>query len=653
MSDPAVAPVRLAFGIHIHQPVGNFDHVLAHHTEEVYLPFLTAVAERRFLPIALHISGPLLEWLERKGGRYLDLVGRLVADGKLELLLAGMYEPILAAIPSRDRIEQIQWMREAVRRRFGVEAQGLWLTERVWEPDLAFDLAAAGVRYALVDDRHFLVTGFRREQLHGPFWTEAQGRTLALLPIDERLRYLIPFRPPAEIVEYFEDLHADGQRLAVFADDGEKFGGWPGTKEWVYQRGWLARFFDAIDELTGRGILRLATFSEAIAEVPSNGLAYLPSASYREMEEWSLPPEAATRLARLNEELGEERLRGPDAALVRGGHWRNFLAKYPESNRMHKKMQALSFLARERDDPPEARRALGKAQCNDAYWHGVFGGLYLPHLRHAVWRQLALAEQELRRGEALTYEWADIDADGYHEIWVHSAAFSAIISPARGGGVEEYTLFDTGLNYADVLTRRREAYHHRAVAQAEAASRAGADGSGTPSIHDIEQAVTLAALPPEDQDDRALFVDRVLAGVLRFDEYSRGNFRPVRSWARAPMVAEIVEEDGRVVVVCRPRNAEDQALLEKRIAFDARGSIQVDYRWNRAGLPADAFFSTELSLGHPIPVKFSPDAPVWTFPIQTVAKSERGLDETRQGESTTPRWPIAQGHATVSIARPD
>src|SRR5438034_8837776 len=37
------------------------------------------------------------------------------------------------------------------------------------------------------------------------------------------------------------------------------------------------------------------------------------------------------RLARLERELGETRMTGPEGALVRGGHWSNFLVKYPEA----------------------------------------------------------------------------------------------------------------------------------------------------------------------------------------------------------------------------------------------------------------------------------------------------------------------------------
>ena len=401
-----MTPIRFAFGLHLHQPVGNFDHVFAQHVEDVYRPLLDALADREFLPVVLHLSGPLLEWLELHEPSYLDRLGRLVADGRVEILLAGFYEPVLAVLPRPDRIEQIRWMHDAVRHRFGVDAKGLWLTERVWEPELAADLADAGVRYALVDDRHFLTTGFAAEQLHAPFWTESDGKRVALFPIDERLRYLIPFRPPEETADYLRELRGAGHGLAVLADDGEKFGGWPGTKEWVYGKGWLDRFMATIGGLVESGEVVLSRLDQALDAVPSGGLAYLPTASYREMESWSLPPDAALRLARLEQDLGEKRVAGPDGALLRGAHWRNFLVKYPESNRMHKKMMALSALARDRGDTPAVRRAIGRAQCNDAYWHGVFGGLYLPHLRDAIWRNLADAEAKLRQGEQIAWEVA-------------------------------------------------------------------------------------------------------------------------------------------------------------------------------------------------------------------------------------------------------
>ena len=637
-------PIRFAFGVHLHQPVGNFDHVFEQHVREAYLPFLKSVVDLDFLPISLHLSGPLLEWLETHATAYLDVLGPLVADGRVELLLGGFYEPVLAALPRADRIEQIGWMREALQRRFGVQASGLWLTERVWQPELAADLAEAGVRYVLVDDRHFLVSGFERDQLHAPFWTESDGRRLAVLPIDERLRYLVPFRPPAETAAYLRELRGAGRSLAVLVDDGEKFGGWPGTQEWVFTKGWLRQFIEAMRELRERGEIHLSTLGEAVREVPSGGLVYLPTASYREMETWALPPTAARRLARLEGELGD-RIAGPEGALVRGSHWHNFLVRYPEANRMHKKMQALSTMCRQRGDPAAARRAIGRAQCNDAYWHGVFGGLYLPHLRAAVWHNLAAAEQELRRDESLAYETLDLDGDGWPEIWIHSPAFSALVSPHRGAAVEEYTVFALGVNYADVLTRRREAYHEAALAASKGADKAG----GAPSIHDLERSLRLTALPPVDADDRALFADRVLPADLTLENYAGGERRTVRSWARTPFEATVSASIEAVTVSCRAPGGVEAGGLTKQLRFDARGGLRVTYRWDPAAFPPGTVFAPEVSVSRMVDLACMPAADVWSYPIATVAKSERGLDETVQGHSLTPRWPVSAGGAQVDI----
>ena len=470
---------------------------------------------------------------------------------------------------------------------------------------------------------------------------------MALFPIEQRFRYLIPFRPPEETATYLRELRERGHRLAVLADDGEKFGGWPGTKEWVYQRGWLDQFIAAIRDLVERGEVRLSTFSEALEEVPSAGLAYLPTASYREMEGWSLPPDAALRLARLERELGEARLAGPDGALVRGAHWRHFLVKYSEANRMHKKMLALSALCRGAGDPPDARRAIGRAQCNDAYWHGVFGGLYLPHLREAVWRNLAEAEGRLRQGEPMRWQVVDVDGDGHAEVWIHSDRFSAIVSPWRGAAIEEYTVFGTGINYAAALTRRLEAYHVIAVEQHDASSE-GADGAA--SIHDIEEGIRLGERPPVDHDERALFVDRVLTSGVSLEAYARGDYQPVLSWARVAGTCVVDRVGDDVEVRCSLSTSEAGAALRKSLRFSASGTVTVTYQWEGAPAGGQDLFATELSLFRPLAISAEPEPDVWTFPIETVAKSERGLDRTLQGESVTLRWPLALGSARVTLA---
>ncbi len=670
-----MAPLRFILGLHLHQPVGNFDHVFQQHVDDVYQPLLDTLERSRLLPAVLHVSGPLLDWLDQHEPAWLDRIARLAQAGQLELLLSGYYEPILASLPRQDRVEQVAWMRDAIRRRFGVEAATLWLTERVWEPELAADLHDAGVQAVLVDDRHFLVAGFDRAALHGWYRTESDGKGVGVFPIDEKLRYLIPFRPPEETAAYLRELHAAGQPLAILADDGEKFGGWPGTKAWVYEKGWFTRFGEAMQELVAAGTVVFSTFRDAQAALPCRGLAYLPTASYREMEGWSLPPVPQRALTRLEHELGEVRLAGPDGGLVRGSHWRNFLVKYAEANRLQKLMCALSRECRAAGDPPAARRAIAKAQCNDAYWHGVFGGLYLPHLRTALWHELATAEAELqagwrdgetagrrdgetagrRDGETagrrdagdLEVQSLDLDEDGAPEIWVRGTQVSLVIAPSRGGAIEVLLDLVNGRNLADTLTRRREAYHLTAGRRdgeeqdgETAGRRDGEAAGGTPSIHDIEASMRLDALPPIDPDVRAIGVDRLLPPNASTTALESGTQAAIRSWATERMHATWAV-GGTVAIALRAGDGS----LEKNIRVSPDGTITWSWRWT----PADGWFATELSLAGFATVTPEGDGKVIRYPIETVSKSEKGFDRTVQGESVVILWPARAGAGGVVL----
>src|SRR5205823_1877303 len=176
---------RLAFcfGIHNHQPIGNFDHVLVEATERAYHPFLERLHARPEVRLVVHCTGSLLEWLRERAPRTFDLLAALAGGGQVELLTGGFYEPILAGL----------------------------------DPDT----------------------------LGGYYLTEDQGVRLRVFPISQRLRYLIPFAEVEASLEYLAARR--GRVPAVtMVDDGEKFGVWPGTHAHVYEKGWLDRFFDRL-----------------------------------------------------------------------------------------------------------------------------------------------------------------------------------------------------------------------------------------------------------------------------------------------------------------------------------------------------------------------------------------------------------------------
>ncbi|MCJ7797539.1 MAG: DUF1925 domain-containing protein, partial [Thermoleophilia bacterium] len=427
---PEVGPVCLSLGFHDHQPTGNFPWVYAEHYERAYLPFLEAMERHPDVPFSLHLTGPLLLWLAEERHEYLARLRTLVAAGRLELKGGGFYEPILALIPDDDKREQLRRMTGYLMEHLGTAPTGAWIAERVWEPHLARVLAEAGLEYAVLDDSHFLAAGVDPEDTTGYYVTEEQGWRFDLFPISKELRYLIPFHEPAETIAYLRGL---GERrfarpadaslppiapppLAVYDDDGEKFGGWPGTHQHVYGSGWLERFLCALEEAAGEGWLHLTTLGAYRRDFAPLGRIYIPTGSYAEMQEWS------------------------------GGFFRNFLVRYDEANLLHKRMLYTSGKVRRRLDvlgapshhdaldPPadpgcgdQSRAEPGRgglpdallawdhvlrAQCNDPYWHGVFGGLYLPHLRQAAYADLLTAERLLGPAAGPELEVLDLDVDG-------------------------------------------------------------------------------------------------------------------------------------------------------------------------------------------------------------------------------------------------
>lgn len=504
---------NLVLLIHGHQPVGNFDAVLEQTYRRSYLPFVECLLRHPGVRLGLHYSGPLLEWCEQRHPEFFLHLQELTSREQIELVGGGFYEPILVSIPPEDQARQIQLMRDYLREKFGREPEGAWLAERVWEPQVASALASAGVRYTLVDDVHFLAAGFELEQLHADYVAEDRGQTVRVFPGLKALRYLLPFRPTEEAIGFLRESaqrHPGG--MAAMGDDCEKFGGWPGTYDHCYRDGWLDRFFAALEE--SKQWLDVKPPGEYIREHRPRGRADLPTASYSEMMEWTLPTKARTAFHAINQEFANR----PDAQrFLRGGPWRAFFTKYPESNLLHKKMLRVSAKCRglasrrmseERSAKNEqAQRHLLRAQCNDAYWHGVFGGIYAPHLRTELWRELIRAETLLddmgrNRGEGVHIEQTDFDGDGREEVYVTSKSLAALLRPADGGTLLSLDFRPSAVTLVNSMQRRPEAYHQRLR---EAPS--GASGP-VASIHDQVRS-------KEDGLER----------YLRYDRWPRNAFR--------------------------------------------------------------------------------------------------------------------------------
>ena len=628
--------LRFVFAVHNHQPVGNFPDVFKRAFRDCYRPFLETVANHPGFRFTAHFSGPLWEYMRERERAAFELVQALVGRGQVELLSGGFYEPILAVIPEEDRIGQVRMMNDFLRANFGRTPRGLWLTERVWEPHLPKSLAQAGISYTLLDEEHFHYAGVG--DLHTTYVTEEEGAALRVFPIDKKLRYLIPFRSLPEVGSYFEEIRASGG-AAIVGDDGEKFGLWPGTRKWVYEQGWLESFLRWLEE---SGI-RTMTCGEYFDETPPAGRVYLPPASYEEMMEWVLEPADQARLQQLKESTPPEARR-----FLRGGFFRDFFRKYPEANHLHKRMVFVSReVARGAAKDEEALRSLYRGQGNDPYWHGVFGGLYLPHLREAAYTNLLDAEK--RTPASNDWREVDYDADGRAEFAWRDATFGLWVKPAAGGALVEVDHLPSSRNLTDVLSRRPEAYHEQ---------RDKTGGNEGKSIHELGK-----KLPPEAQDlkrydwhprhsalDHFFHPGTKTADVARLEYGEQGDFitQPYRAEVKGDILLLVraggvwVNGERRPVTVRKAIQAAGPCLQVRcEVHNDLPEPLEITFgsEWNFLAFPHETEIRPEEAVLLGGRLVFRADgATLWHFPLRTLSQSEEGFDIIEQGVCLIPVW---------------
>jgi alpha-amylase len=688
--------VRLILTLHDHQPVGNFDSVFDASFRDGYLPFLDVMEGYPEIAFVLHTSGPLLEWLVEQKPDYVARLRALVDTGRLEMLGGGFYEPILPMIPHRDRVGQIRDYSAYLAELFGRPIRGMWMPERVWEQHVTSALAEAGIEYTVLDDFHFQRAGLAEGDLYGYYLTEDDGRLVKVFPGSERLRYLIPFQEPHATYEYLRRIADEhpGATL-VFADDGEKLGAWPETHDHVYTHGWLRRFCDML--VGNRDWLQTLTLGRAVDATLPLGKIYLPDSSYREMTEWVLPPhrliEFEDAVRRCDGEPAAERLRAFARA---GGFWRNFKSKYAETDEMYARMLGVSqrLAATGPDADPDyievAKQELYRGQCNCAYWHGAFGGLYLPHLRNAVYHHLIAADNALDEVMGLTEPRVSLDVDDFNldarqEVRLQNDRLIAFVGPARGGHIYELDVRNPAANVLATLDRRPEAYHG-AIAEA-----IGGGGQGLP----VGAAIIRDKIVLKHQNlDRRLVYDRYPRKALVDHFYPRDvtldDLAACRDVERGDFVlgtylAKAQRGPDRVSLIMeRPGHADGHNVrVRKTVSLEpGSSSIGVDYVLEDLPASASLHFAVELNLagmaGHAddryfadshgqrlgmldscldLPAldglsltdewldlsavfHWSQTAGIWCFPIETVSQSESGFEGVYQSSAVIPHWLI-------------
>jgi hypothetical protein len=682
--------ITLGLTLHNHQPVGNFGWVIAEVYDKAYLPMLDAIERHPAIKLGLHYSGPLLEWLQVERPDFLARLRTLVERHQVEVLGGGLYEPVLASLPERDRIAQLNRMADAVEATFGVRPAGAWLAERIWEPDLPTSLAAAGYAWTILDDAHFRAAGIAEDAMWGPYTTEDQGRLVTVFGTEQGLRYRIPFREVDEVIDHLR-AHATeaGDRLGVMGDDGEKFGAWPSTWEHCWgERRWVERFFEAIE--ASADWLSTTRPSDWLAGHAPVGRAYVPTGSYDEMGEWALP--AAESIAFTAALRHARETRAPEARWLRGASWRNFQVKYREINDLHKQMLRTSAKVEQLPEGGERVAAvdqLHRGQSNDCYWHGLFGGIYIAHMRAATLEHLIAAEDIADRslGTLDATQVLDLDLDGRDELRLATSGQVVTIDLDEGAGIGAWDLRAARHATTSVLRRRPEAYHEVLRQRGDAADR---DDPGAASIHEAVRSKErgLAARLVYDGYERRSALVRFLPADATAEQWAAGGGPDMGNVVAGPhRLVDLLP--GRAVVVADGTVEGSQSIqVRKTLTLGGRRldpslRVELEVR-NRSHRPLLARLGLEWAttmlggggnpsawwdvggrraghdgsgwepgvghiaqgndwLGVRIDSHLSPDGDTWWAPIETISNSEEGFERVYQGSALLTSWVIDLG----------
>jgi hypothetical protein len=701
--------VSLALVIHNHQPVGNFGWVIEGVYEQAYAPMLDALERHPAIHLGLHYSGPLLAWLSANRPAAIDRIRGLVTRGQVEIVGGAHYEPILPTLPDRDRHGQLVRMADELEGLFGRRPTGAWLAERVWEQSLAYDLAEAGYGWTVLDDNHLRAASIGDDEMWTAFTTDDRGKRLTVFGTEQGLRYLIPFKPVDDVVAHLQArVTEDGLFLGVMGDDGEKFGSWPGTYEYCWSRErWVERLFEAIEAADW---LATVTPSEWLAAHPPTVRAYFPASSYVEMTEWALPPDETPVFVNLIEEARE---RGdPAARFLRGGFWRNFAARYREINELHKQMLRVSdkVAALAEEPAPEADKAraldhLYQGQSNDCYWHGLFGGIYIPHMRMATLSHLIAAEDRADGAEAAAgaepygIRLADTDLDSIDEVLVTNRGQTVVVDVAEGAAISSWDLRACRMALASVMRRRPEAYHARLQAAESAAADEGAAdareaASGGPrTIHEIvsvKEPGLVSRLHYDRHERRSGLIHLLPAdGSTTVEQLIAATYEELGDFVDAPFEIETpadclvcrrlgsfdIDGASRPLVVTKTLSfggGRTDPGLELEVAVENPGAAALAFElaveWNvnllGGGHNPAAYYETEsgertphdiegeaapaetLAFGNDyegvrIEAHAKPAARLTWYPVETISNSEAGFERVYQGSCLLFRWPVS------------
>ncbi len=624
--------LHLAVVLHFHQPPTASVVGLQDCFDEVYEPVLDAIERDERLQLNLHFGGRILEHALGHRPNFLSRLARFWRAGRVEVLGGAFYDPILATIPERDAIGQLQFNTNWLKRQLGMVPSGAWLALRAWDPALPRALGAAGLRWTVLDDAQFTAAGLEPDNIHGHYITERAGHPVGVFPIDAALSSAISAGPGPHMRDHLalaNLAHQPDERLETVALQGER----------LVRSG---RFGDLAQVLASETHwLKSVTLSRAFETFPTRGRLYLPTGADPSLTEWSRPAASHAQRRTLQRSLEAVGMWSAVEHFVGRVIFENFLVKYGEANRLHKRMLAsstavdrLRSVLAERQKSGKASASDGKArkvleracdalwraQTHTVYWHGGGDevGIYDPLLRVSTTRQLMLAQRMVERalGDPAKSGWSsarvDHDADGNNEAVVMTPTLAAVVHAARGGTLWELDLRDRGIPLLTAMSPVQEPYDDALIGNEVVL--VGADDVPDPPPEESDRARTTnpsLARRRVDRQARGAFQDHFLGSETTLETFGFRQFRQLGDFAVEPWELmritgpENGSAEGQVLVgrsgVVKDVDRSLLLRIEKEYRFDtAKPRMTVAHSiTNRSRETASSWHGLEWTMGIP------------------------------------------------------
>lgn len=448
--------LKLIVGTYNSEPPGSTDYQLELKYQNSYKPFLKVLYEYPKIRASLHYSGALLEWFEQKHPEILILINEMIKRRQVEMIGGGFYSPVLALIPAKDRINQIELLTTYIRKKFGRRPRGFWLTEYIWEPFICSSIHSSGMNFTFLEDAQFERAGVDKKEIYEPCYTEDQGKTLAVIPVHTKLIAKAVKQNPEDFIDNLSKIKIAGPNTIVsLMIDGSLMN--CSDSEQLSCK-WIDKFFSLLSEKYSSGF-KFTRAGDYVKTLSLLKKIYFPVSSGRNIDFLALSSEKQREwLNSRNRHNKKTEKNCPQ------GYFRQYLTKYEESSLLYSKMlfthNLVSQIKSDKSRKKSAGEEILKSQSHYPFWHGKYTGFYDPSLRQYAYRSLINSEKNIReKGKFSTnLQTFDFDMDGSDEF-LYRGQYINVYVHKRGGRLFELDYLVTPWNYLNTVRRYPESYH--------------------------------------------------------------------------------------------------------------------------------------------------------------------------------------------------